>query len=231
MITGKIKGWNFLSKKLSADGTTTIDSLRAEKTRLEKRLAEIPGTISKLQNSINLIQSDITWLDSLNNRKAKKWASENGKSVEQAVYDGRNTIVSIKADIDTLNNETSRIPTQIKEIDRQLAALVDGESSGLSKGISKVTAQQLGQLELTKVQKEISHEREIQKVELEQVKQQAQASLIATEKATTKTAVSPTVKNGIIIASVIIIVAIVGFVIYKHKQAKLAMAMPNPLKL
>ncbi len=229
MITGKIKGWNFLAKKLSADGSTTIDSLRAEKTRLEKRLAEIPGTISKLQNGINLIQSDITWLDSLNNRKARKWEKENGKSVEQAVYDGRNTIASTKADIDVLNNEINRIPTQIKEIDRQLAALVDGESSGLSKGISKVTAQQLGQMELTKVQKEISHEREIQKVELEQVKQQAQASVTANKE--TKTAVSPTVKNGIIIASIIIIIAIVGFVIYKRKQATLGISMPNPLKL
>ena len=63
--------WNFFlpKAKLSADGSTTLDSLKAEKQRLEARLTQIPTTIANLQNSINLMSSDITWLNGLNNRR------------------------------------------------------------------------------------------------------------------------------------------------------------------
>jgi hypothetical protein len=97
----------FLPKqKFSADGSTTLDSLKTEKQRLETRLTEIPRTVANLQNSVNLMTSDITWLEGLNNRRKKDWEKENGKSVEQAVYDARNQIVDYNAQIS--GSRTSR---------------------------------------------------------------------------------------------------------------------------
>src|SRR3989338_5380865 len=71
----------FLPKqKLSADGSNTSETLRAEKQRLETRFAQIPTTVANLQNSINLMSSDITWLGGLNNRRKKDWEKEKGKN-------------------------------------------------------------------------------------------------------------------------------------------------------
>lgn len=213
----KMTGWNF-TRKFSADGSTTQQALLAEKKRLEGRLTEIPGAVSKIQNSINLTQSDIDWLNGLNDRRRKDWEKENGKNIEQVVYDAANQIVSWKAQIDQLNTEKGRIPAQITEIDRQLAALVKGESDGLSKGLDKTTAKELGEIALQKEQKTIEHEAAMQQVEL----QKAQTA------ATTATGMSKELKIGIVIGSIIVL-AIIGYMIYKHRQA--AAGMPKPIQI
>lgn len=226
-MIGKMKGWNFLPKRFSADGTpseSTIETLKAEKSKLEKRLAEIPGLISRTQNSISLITQDITWLGSINNRKARQWEKENGKSVEQAIYDGKNLIVAFKADMDTLINEKNRIPTQIKDVDLQISTIIQGESTGLSKGISKETAKQLGEITLQKERTEIANQTAIQQAQLEKVQIETQQ----VQQQATKTTMSPQMKWGIIIGTTIII-AIIGYMIYKNKQASIG--MPQPMKL
>lgn len=210
------KGWNFFlpKQKLSADGSssTTLETLRAEKQRLEARLTEIPVQVAKLQNSINLIQSDINWLSGLNNRRKKGWEKDNGKSVEQAIYDGNNRIVDYTAQVKALNEEKSRIPDQTDAIDRQIDALVNGESSGLSKGLTTAQAQQVGQLALQKEQDAIAHEADMQKVELQKAQTEAQTEA---EKAK---GMNPTLKWGLIIGGSVL--AIIGiYFLMKHKKA------------
>lgn len=207
--------WNFFlpKPKLSADGSTTLDSLKAEKQRLEARLTQIPITIANMQNSINLMSSDITWLEGLNNRRKKDWEKENGKSVEQAVYDAKNRIVDYNAQISAMNTEKSRIPDQIKAIDRQLEALVKGESDGLSKGLTTAHAQQLGQLFLQKEQEQITHETKMQEVELQQAQAVAQAE---TEKAK---GMNPQLKWGLIIGGSLIVIIVIVMVIRAQKKA------------
>ena len=207
--------WNFFlpKPKLSADGSTTLDSLKAEKQRLEARLTQIPITIANMQNSINLMSSDITWLEGLNNRRKKDWEKENGKSVEQAVYDAKNRIVDYNAQISAMNTEKSRIPDQIKAIDRQLEALVKGESDGLSKGLTTAHAQQLGQLFLQKEQEQITHETKMQEVELQQAQAVAQAE---TEKAK---GMNPQLKWGLIIGGSLIVIIVIVMVIRGQKKA------------
>lgn len=207
--------WNFFlpKPKLSADGSTTLDSLKAEKQRLEARLTQIPTTIANMQNSINLMSSDITWLEGLNNRRKKDWEKENGKSVEQAVYDAKNRIVDYNAQISAMNTERSRIPDQIKAIDRQLESLVKGESDGLSKGLTTAHAQQLGQLFLQKEQEQITHETKMQEVELQQAQAVAQAE---TEKAK---GMNPQLKWGLIIGGSIVLIIVIVLVIRQQKKA------------
>ena len=173
MIRAQIKGWHFPHQraKLAADGSTTLDNLRAEKTRLESRLAQIPGLISNLQHSIQVLQQDITWLGSLNNRRKKNWEKENGKSVEKAMYDGTNILVGYKAQVTNLENEKARIPEQIKAVDRQLEAMIQGESQGLSRGLDSKTARELGEMEVLKEQQKIEHEAKVQEIELQKVQE------------------------------------------------------------
>lgn len=204
----------FLPKqKLSADGSTTLDSLKAEKQRLEARFTEIPRTIANLQNSISLMTSDITWLNGLNNRRKKNWEKDNGKSVEQAVYDAKNRIVDYQAQISAMNTEKSRIPAQIEAIDRQLEALVKGESEGLSRGLTTAHAQQLGQLELQKEQEKITHETKLQEVELQQAQAVAQAEVQKAQ------GMNPQLKWGLIIGGSILVIVIAVVVIRQQKKA------------
>src|SRR3990167_6854808 len=151
-MLGKMKGWNFLGKKLSADGSTTNENLRTEKKRLEARLVEIPVIIARLRNGIASQEGDITWLNGLNNRRRKNWEKEKGKDLKQTVYDLTNAVANSKAQISSLDTEMGRIPAQIEAIDRQLDAMVKGESTGLSKGLTTAQAKQLGELELQKEQ-------------------------------------------------------------------------------
>lgn len=211
----KGKFWNFFlpKAKLSADGSTTLESLRAEKQRLEARLMQIPTTVTNLQNSINLMTSDIKWLEALNNRRRKDWEKENGKSVEQAVYDANNRIVDYTAQINSMNTEKSRIPAQIEAINRQLEALVKGESDGLSKGLTLAHAQQLGQLELQKEQDKIVHETKMQEVELQQAQATAQAE------AQKAKGMDPQMKWGLIIGGSILVVIIIIVMVIRHKKA------------
>lgn len=206
--------WNFFlpKQKLSADGSTTLETLRKEKQRLEARFSQIPTLVANLQNSINLMSSDVSWLGALNNRRKKDWEKENGKSVEQAVYDANNRIVDYQGQITALNTEKSRIPEQITAIDRQLEALVTGESNGLSKGLTLAHSKQLGELELQKEQEKITHETKMQEVEL----QQAQA--IAQTQADQAKGMNPQIKWAIIIGSSIVVIIIVIMVIRAQKK-------------
>lgn len=208
------KMWNFFlpKQKLSADGSTTLETLRAEKQRLETRLTQIPTTIANLQNSINLMSSDVTWLEGLNNRRKKDWEKENGKTVEKAVYDAKNRIVDYQAQIASMNTEKSRIPAQIEAIDRQLESLVKGESDGLSKGLTLAHAQQLGRLELQKEQEKITHETKLQEVELQQAQAVAQAEVQKSQ------GMNPQLKWGLIIGGSIIAIIVVVLVIRQQKK-------------
>lgn len=223
---GTIKGWNFFPRKLSADGSTTNETLRAEKTRLEARLVEIPVLISRLQNTIKLTEADIAWLESLNNRRRKDWEKENGKDIEQVTYDGTKNVVSYKAQVEALTTEKARIPAQIEAIDRQLEAMIKGESTGLAQGLSSATSKQLGELAVKKEQDKIVHEQAVQQVELQKVTQEAVTAQAQAKK------MSPQMKWGLIIGSVVVL-GIIAYVIYKRKAAAAAIAatMPKPLGL
>lgn len=203
----------FLPKqRLSADGSTTLETLRAEKQRLEARLTQIPTLVANLTNSINLMNADIVWLNGLNNRRRKNWEKENGRDLKQAVYDATNRIVDYKAQITALNTEKSRIPAQIEAIDRQLESLVKGESTGLSKGLTTAHAQQLGQLELQKEQEKLNHEAKLQEVELQKAQVEAQKAK----------GMNPQLKWGLIIGGSILAVIIIVYVIRSRKKALLA---------
>lgn len=208
-MNGKIKGWTFLrpERKLSAEGSTTNDTLRAEKNRLEARYAQIPGLVSQLQNTIKITQGDIDWLNSLNNRRKKKWEKENGnRRVEDVVYKATNDIVAWKAQIDSMNTERNRIPDQIKAIDRQLEAMVQGESQGLSKGLNSAMAAQLGLLELERTKDDIQKEQQLKELEVQKAKQEQESKM------------SPTLKWSLIIGGTVIAL-IIGYVIYKQRNA------------
>ena len=209
-MNGKIKGWTFLrpQRKLSADGgSTTNDTLRAEKNRLESRYAQIPGLISQLQNTIKLTQGDIVWLNSLNNRRKKKWEKENGnRRVEDVVYKATNDIVTWKAQIDAMTTERNRIPDQIKAIDRQMEAMVQGESQGLSKGLNSAMAAQLGLLELERTKDDIAKEQQLKEIEVQKAKQQQEEQ---------QKKLSPTLKWSLIIGGTALVL-IIGYVIYKR---------------
>lgn len=224
-MLGTMKGWNF-SPKLSADGTTSLETLRAEKARLEKRLAEIPGLITRLQNSINTLSSDIKWLSELSDRRARNWEEENGKSVKQAIYDGNIALAGMRGDMENLNAEKSRIPGQIAEIDKQIGILIQGESTGLSKGIDRATAQQIGQLELERTKNIVATEQATQQIQLQQAQQAADAA------ATQTPGMSSTLKWGLIIGVSVLVVIGVLYYIKQNKAMPVAAAIPNnPIQL
>lgn len=229
-MNGKMKGWNFLSrqKKLSADGSTTLDTLRAEKNRLEARYAQIPGLISQIQNNIKLTQHDIDWLSSLNNRRQKNWEKENGgKQVGDVIYQAKNKIVAWKAQISTMNTEKSRIPEQIKAIDRQIEAMVQGESQGLSKGLNSATAAQMGLLELERAKEDIEKEQQLKELEIQKQQELTQMEIQKAKEQQGK--LSPTLKWSLIIGGTVLLL-IIGFVIYKRRlNAKaLSTVVANP---
>lgn len=219
---GTIKGWNFFPRKLSADGSTTNDTLRAEKARLEARLVEIPVLISRLLNTIKLTEADIVWLEGLNNRRRKNWEKENGRDIEQVTYDATKNVVNYKAQVESLTTEKARIPAQIEAVDRQMEAMIKGESTGLSQGLTAATSKQLGELAVRKEQDKIVHEQQVQQVELQKVTQEAAKAQEQAKK------MSPQMKWGLIIGTVVIL-GIVAYVVYKRKAAAIATTMPKPL--
>lgn len=212
-----MKGINFNfftpKPKLSADGSTTLDSLRAEKARLQSRLTDIPTQIAAKQNTVKNATADITWLNSLNDRRKKDWAKDNGKSVEQAVYDEQNAIVTTNAEIAALTTEKNGIPAQIDAIDKQIDALVQGESTGLSKGLTAAHAQELGQMALKAEQDQIDHDAQMQQVELQTAQATAQAEVTKAQ------GMDPKVKWGLIIGASLLVVVIMIYLIKRHKQA------------
>lgn len=175
MITGNIKGWNF-KRAYSADGASTIDTLTAEKKRLEARLVIIPKQIAQLQHSIAVTQNDIQWLGSLSNRRAKQWENDNGKTIGTAQHQMTRKVSEMKARITSMNTEKTRIPEQIKTVQRQIDTLINGEATGLEMGLDKETAKELGEIELQKERERLEHERSIREAEQERLQQQKNAS-------------------------------------------------------
>lgn len=207
MIRGKIKGWNF-KRGYNADGASTLETLTAEKKRLEARLVEIPKLIAQLQHSINVIQNDINWLGSLSSLKRKRWEKENGKTIGQAQHEGARAVTEMKGRITALSEEKARIPNQIKAIQKQLDALVKGEATGLEKGIDKETARELGELELQKERERMEHERLTREAELK-----AEQARLAEQ----KNASSGQKKWLIGIGVVVLLVT--AYIVYKRKFA------------
>lgn len=208
-MKGKIIGWNFkrhFDRSYNADGSTSLDTLTAEKKRLEARLVEIPKKISEINYSITATQNDITWLNGLSRSKRKDWEKANGKSVEDAVYYASQKVNEMTAQVSALGAEKGRIPAQITEVQKQLDALVKGEATGLELGLDKDTAQQLGEIQLEKERDKLAHERALREAELQKA-----------EDANTESAGNG--KKVIIIVSIVIVLAIIGYFIYKKKFA------------
>ncbi len=216
MVKGKIIGWNFkkgLTGSFNADGSSSLETLTSEKTRLENRFVEIPKLIAQLKHSISLTQNDINWLNSLSNSQRKKWEKKNGKTVEVATQFMARRVTEMNGQVGTLSSERSRIPEQINNVKQQLAALVNGEATGLELGLSKETAQQLGEMELENEQERIDHERTVRESELAQL-----------EESKEKEGWSQQTKI-IIGVGVALLLAFIGYMVYKRQLAKKRVAV------
>lgn len=223
-MLGKIKGWNF-NKAFSADGSGTLNTLNADKKRLEARLLDIPKILAQLRDSLSRAKNDVIWLEALSNRKRKKWEEEKGTTVEIAVYNYQKGIVTNTARVESLLAEQKLIPSKIKAIQTQLNTLVKGESIGLEKGLDSESAKALGEIELQKEKERLAHERAIREAELkaetqkrelqaEKDKQEFEAKTKADEKAGGN-------QNKLFIGIGITLLLIIGgFILYKRKIAK-----------
>jgi hypothetical protein len=204
----QMKGWSFRTVKLSANGSTTIQTLNDEKKRLESRLIQIPVLISNLEKSIATMENDNNWLKNLNDRRRKNWEEENKIKVVDAIANYEKQIVDSKANLSALKTELASTPDKIKDVNRQIEALVKGESTGLTKGLDSASAQQLGELTLQKEQNQIAYESQIQKAEIQKLEEQKNTS-----------GMSSGLKTGLIIGSILLAIAIIGIIVYKKKQA------------
>jgi chromosome segregation ATPase len=203
-----MKGWSFRTVKLSANGSTTIQTLNDEKKRLESRLIQIPVLILNLEKSIATMESDNNWLKNLNDRRRKNWEQENNLKVVDAIANYEKQIVDSKANLSALKTELASTPDKIKDVNRQIEALVKGESTGLTKGLDAASAQQLGELALQKEQNQIAFETQIQKAEIQKLEEQKNTS-----------GMTSGLKTGLIIGSILLTIAIIGFIVYKKKLA------------
>ena len=203
-----MKGWSFRTVKLSANGSTTIQTLNDEKKRLDNRLIQVPVLIANLEKSTATIESDKNWLSALNDRRRKNWEEENKIKVVDAIARAERQIIENNATLVSLKTELASIPDKIKDVNRQIEALVKGESTGLTKGLDAASAQQLGELALQKEQNQIAFETQIQKAEIQKLEEQKNTS-----------GMSSGLKTGLIIGSILLTIAIIGFIVYKKKQA------------
>jgi hypothetical protein len=203
----QMKGWSFRTVKLSANGSTTIQTLNDEKKRLDNRLIQIPVLIANLEKSTATIESDKNWLSALNDRRRKNWEEENKIKVVDAIARAERQIIENNATLVSLKTELASIPDKIKDVNRQIEALVKGESTGLTKGLDAASAQQLGELALQKEQNQIAFETQIQKAEIQKLEEQKNTS-----------GMSSSLKTGLIIGSILLTIAIIGFIVYKKKQ-------------
>lgn len=202
-----MKGWSFRTVKLSANGSTTIQTLNDEKKRLDNRLIQIPVLIANLEKSTATIESDKNWLSALNDRRRKNWEEENKIKVVDAIAKAERQVIENNAMLVSLKTELASIPDKIKDVNRQIEALVKGESTGLTKGLDSASAQQLGELTLQKEQNQIAFEAQIQKAEIQKLEEQKNSS-----------GMSSGLKTGLIIGSILLTIAIIGFIVYKKKQ-------------
>ncbi len=223
-MKGAIKGWNF-ARMLSADGSTTHDALMAEKNKLEARVVAIPQEIAANEASIANMQKDYDWLSSLSKSRQKDYEKEHGEHPHQASYRLLNQINAAKAKIEALKGEKSRIAVRLEELNKQLDALVKGESDGLSKGLDKESAKALGEIELQKQQTQLAYDTKLREIEVAQAEKQAAKEATDDQKG----------KNTSLIIGIAIvaILAIVGYLIYRSRKAKALadVATVQPLKL
>lgn len=221
-MLGKMKGWDF-TRTYSADGSSTLETLTAEKKRLQTRLLEIPKIIPTLVASLNRAKRDIAWLKELKSLKRKRWENEKGTTVELAVHKYEQSIVKNTGRIISMRAEQKQIPIQIKAIQTQLDTLVKGESVGLEKGLDNESAKALGELELQKEKERLAHERAIREAELiaETKRQELQAE--KDKEAMADQAKSGKFQKRLFIGIGITLLLIVGGIIfYKRKLAKTA---------
>jgi hypothetical protein len=204
----QMKGWSFRTVKLSANGSTTIQTLNDEKKRLDNRLIQIPVLIANLEKSTATIESDKNWLSALNDRRRKNWEEENKIKVVDAIARAERQVIENNATLVSLKTELASIPDKIKDVNRQIEALVKGESTGLTKGLDAASAQQLGELALQKEQNQIAFETQIQKAEIQKLEEQKNTS-----------GMSSGLKTGLIIGSILLTIAIIGFIVYKKKMS------------
>ena len=203
-----MKGWSFRTVKLSANGSTTIQTLNDEKKRLDNRLIQIPVLIANLEKSTATIESDKNWLSALNDRRRKNWEEENKIKVVDAIARAERQVIENNATLVSLKTELASIPDKIKDVNRQIEALVKGESTGLTKGLDAASAQQLGELALQKEQNQIAFETQIQTAEIQKLEEQKNTS-----------GMSSSLKTGLIIGSILLTIAIIGFIVYKKKMS------------
>jgi hypothetical protein len=204
----QMKGWSFRTVKLSANGSTTIQTLNDEKKRLDNRLIQIPVLIANLEKSTATIESDKNWLSALNDRRRKNWEEENKIKVVDAIARAERQVIENNATLVSLKTELASIPDKIKDVNRQIEALVKGESTGLTKGLDAASAQQLGELALQKEQNQIAFETQIQTAEIQKLEEQKNTS-----------GMSSSLKTGLIIGSILLTIAIIGFIVYKKKMS------------
>lgn len=224
MKTGAIKGWDF-SRYYSADGSkeqSTLDSLNAEKRKLEARLIAIPKEVSALNESIKNMQHEYDWLSSLNKRRQKSYEKEKGEHPHTTAHRYKKKIAAAKAKITSINTEKGRIPKQIEAIQKQLDTLIKGESDGLSKGLDKESAKALGEIELEKEKARLEHESKLQQIEADKQQRLAEEEVAQKEEAEQQGN-----KKGLIIGiAVVVILIIIGYVIYKKRMAKAVNVQP-----
>lgn len=190
---------------LSADGSSTQETLLTEKRRLETRLNEIPQLISSLERAVKIQEADVEWLKALGYLKRRKWEKDNGKTIETALSNLDSSIASKNGQIQTLNTEKAKLPEQIEVVNRQLQALIKGESDGLSKGLTKDQAQQMGALALQKEQTAIQEE----------------IKLKETQPTTEDKKMNPTLKWGIVIVVCIGAIWVLIQVVKQSRKAQL----------
>lgn len=206
----KIIGWDFkrnVRRGFSADGSSSLEILKSEKTRLEKRYVDIPKQITQIKQSIATIEQDKAWLSSLSNRQKRKWEEEHGANVEQTLRTMATKITELKAKITSLAEERKRIPQQLESVQKQLDTLVQGEATGLEQGLDKESAKELGELALESERDKLEHERAIREAEIEQQRLEAQQ-----KQGSNQTRVW-------VILGAAAILAIIAYVVYKTKFA------------
>jgi len=204
----KIIGWDFnkgAKQSYNADGSSSLETLISEQKRLQDRLTKLPGLIAQVQSGISQAIKDKNWLSSLSNSHARSWERDNDKTTSQAIFDIEKKINQLEGTLNSLKIEKASIPNQLSSIQNQLDALIQGEATGLERGVDKETAQELGEIELQKERERLEHERAIRQAEIEE--QQS-----STDK-------QGKVQNTVWIAlGVIALLAIVGFIVYKRKM-------------
>ncbi len=208
--------WNLKREPVSsADGSTTRESIQDQISALQKRQTELPSLISSLSHSISVQQQDLQWIKSLDGLKRRRWEKEKGTTTGEAIRKYTSSINLNQAKLASLKSELSRIPDQIKILQRQVSALVEGESKGLEKGLNSETARELGEIELQKERERIAHEKEVRQREMEAAQKreaQAEAEQAAKEQSANN-------KKWLVIGAILLLLVILGIWYQKRQSA------------